>query len=268
MIIGTVSYLNALPLTYYLPQTERVVSLTPADLGPALLNGKIDVALMPVYTILRHNLHMHPVAGIIGCEGAIASTGFFTRNFIKDLSQIKSLYLDRESQTSVYLAKIILKKFYGLSLYDLEFFHHDNRELADAQVLIGDKALFFNRETTFTSFWDIGSLWKEHTGTGFMFACWASSKKLISAEIKILTQTKEMGLSHLDEIVETLPLHQQRIVTDYYRYNMVYEATPAVKEGLKLYKKYLKEYHYTDLTPKPVSLKSVRSLSTDMGVIL
>ena len=263
MIIGTVPYLNGLPLTYYIPQTEHVIPLTPAELGPALLSGKIDVALMPVYSILRHNLHMHPAAGVIACDGAVRSVGLFTRPLIKNISDIKSLYLDQESRTSVHLAKILLKKYYNKSLYDLEFFHHDNRDLADAQVLIGDKALFYDHESTFNQFWDMGDLWKEHTGTGFMFACWASKDKLSASDINTLTQAKEMGLANLDEIVETLPHAQQYIVTDYYKYNMVYDPTPSIKEGLKLYKKHLKEYHYTDPTPKAVSLKSVRSLDTN-----
>jgi len=242
MKIGTVPYINGLPLTKYL--TGDIVELVPYELSKALLNEQVDVALLPVYTIIKNNLRMHPDAGIIGCEGPVSSVGFYTRYYIEDLGQIKSIYMDKESLSSIYLAKIILKKYYNISLYDLEFFHHDKREMADAQLLIGDKALFFDKKAPYR-FWDIGEVWQQHTGTGFMFACWASKNPLSPAEVKILKSSKDIGLKNLQKIVADCQPSERERVLNYLSNHIKYESTPAIKEGLKLYKKYLDEFSYS-----------------------
>jgi len=157
MKIGTVPYINGQPLTHFLT-SETLIPLPPSELAESLLKGDIDVALLPVYAIIKNKLRMHPDAGIIGCDGPVESVGLFTRSYIEDIGQIRSIYLDKESLSSIYLTKIILKKFYNISLYDLEFFHDDNKEMADAQLLIGDKALNFSSPSVPYKFWDVGEL--------------------------------------------------------------------------------------------------------------
>lgn len=248
MIIGTVPYSNSLPLTKHLPGT--IIALPPTELTKALLEGKIDVGLLPVYAIIKHGLKMHPDIGIIGCDGPVKSVGFYTRSYIEELQQIRSLYLDKESLSSAYLAKIILKKFYKLSLYDLEFFHHDKREMADAQLLIGDKALFFDKKLPYR-FWDIGEIWHQHTQTGFMFACWASKHHLTPAEIDLLKQAKEKGLQDRTHLALSYKPHKQKIIEEYLTHNICYNTTPTIKEGLKYYREFLAEYDYD----KPLETK-------------
>lgn len=241
MIIGTVPYLNSLPLTKYLP--GPLTKLPPAALSQALLAGKVEVALLPLFSIIKHGLRMHPDAGIIACDGAIESVGFYTRPYIDDLRQIRSVYLDKDSLSSAYLAKIVLKKFYGHSLYDLEFVHHDKRMMADAQLLIGDKALFFDHKRPYR-FWDLGGIWKNHTGLGFMFACWASQRPLTPAEVDELRRARDKGLATRDRLaLEFGQAHREKIFK-YLTKSVVYQPTPAIKNGLRLYREYLAEYNY------------------------
>lgn len=250
MKIGIVPYINCKPLTQFISPEHSVTALTPTDLSDAMLNDQLDVALLPLYTIIRHNLRMHPDAGIIGCNGAVGSVGFFTRSYIENLSQIASIYLDKESRSSAYLAKIILKKFYNTSLYDLEFFHEDNKHMADAQLLIGDKALFFDKNKLPYQFWDIGNVWKQHTGAGFMFACWASKRPLTPQELSELKQARETGLNNMDLIVRGYDKAEQTHVRDYLTQNIVFEANDDIRAGLQLYKDFLAEYNYSSLAPK------------------
>ncbi|MBU0505778.1 MAG: MqnA/MqnD/SBP family protein [bacterium] len=242
MIIGTVPYMNSLPLTKYLKR--KFIKLPPAQLTQAVLSGAVDLALLPTFSILKHNLLMHPDAGIIGCDGTVKSVGFFVRPYISDLSQIESIYLDQESQSSVFLAKVLLKKYYDVSLYDLEFFHHDNRDMADAQILIGDKALFYNKKRSL--YFDLGQLWKDFTNTGIMFACWASQKAIPPEIIEELVQAKELGLANIDKCVHDVDPTQKDLVLDYLNNNILYEPTPNIKEGLKLFKEHLREYQYIE----------------------
>jgi len=242
MKIGVVPYINALPLTYNLPK-EHITRLTPADLITALLEDKVDVALLPFFSILKHNLKMHPQAGVIACDGEVKSVGFFTRPYITDLSQIKSIYLDKESLSSAFMAKAVLKKYFGISLYDLEFFHEDNRDLADAQMLIGDKALFFEKKQQYF-FWDLGSLWQKHTDSGFLFACWASKNLLSKSSIDLLTQAKTEGLANKEKISCEFDPKIRGIVYDYLMNNIKYKPTERIRKGARLYRDLLKEYRY------------------------
>ncbi len=244
MRIGTVPYLNALPLTQHL--NRELIKMVPSELPVALIDGRVDVALLPIHAIIKNKLRMHPDAGIIGCHGTVKSVGFFTRSYINDLSEIRSLYLDSESLTSAYLAKVLLKKYYGVNLADLEFFHDDNRHMADAQVLIGDKALFFDHAKHAYRYWDLGEIWQEHTGHGFMFACWASKRILTPDEISELAAARDWGMSHIDEICNAQPAENRELLKDYFKNNIAYEATSDIKDGLKLYKEFLAEYKYSE----------------------
>lgn len=245
MKIGTVPYINSLPLTYFLPASQ-LIKLFPSELPNALLAGKIDCALLPVYSIIKNNLQMHPDAGIIGCDGTVGSVGFFTRHHIEDLSQIRSVYLDRESLTSVYLAKIILKKFFNISLNDLEFFHHDNCEMADAQLLIGDKALLANKNDPTSRYWDLGEIWQQHTGLGFMFACWASQRRLSDEEILLLQEARDQGVQQTEILIGACEETQRKIIRDYLSQKIIYTPIANIKEGFRQYRDLLKEYHYSE----------------------
>jgi len=244
MIIATVPYINALPLTAFL--TTNTVKIPPAQMIAQLLSGKVDVALVPVFSCLKHGLHMYPNAGIIGCDGTVKSVGFFTKPHITDLSQIKSIYLDRESQSSVYLARIILKKYYALDLDLIENHHFDNSDEADAQLLIGDKALFFKatQRLPSTQYWDLGEIWKQKTGSGFIFASWASKRQLSDAEISELNLAKNIGLEKRADLVKKFPVEQQALLKEYFEKNIRYIPTPELLAGFELYHRALKELGY------------------------
>ncbi len=250
MKIGIVPYLNCKPLTQFISKDHEVVALPPSEISDAILRDELDVALVPLYTIIRHNLRMHPDAGIIGCDGPVASVGFFTRSYIENLGQISSIYIDKESRSSAFLAKIILKKFYGISLYDLEFFHDDNKHMADAQLLIGDKALFFDKTKLPYQFTDIGEVWKQHTGAGFMFASWASKRPLTPSELNDLKIAREIGCQNIPEIVKNYDRDKQALIQNYLTHNIIFEPTPNIKNGLQLYKDFLAEFNYSSLMPK------------------
>lgn len=236
MIIATVPYLNALPLTRFLPET--LIRLAPSQLVEQVLCGRADVGLIPVQAAIKHKLHLYPDSGLIGCNGAVKSVGLFTRSYIKDLSDIKSIYFDCESQTSVGLAKILLHQK-GVKMDEIESVHPDNAQKSDAQMLIGDKALFFKKGLS--RFWDLGEMWQELTGEGFVFACYASRRKLSHEEVSILEKAKILGLKSLTHIAQDFPVAQRDEVLSYLTNNIVYDYTTPLKNGFKLYKKYMKD---------------------------
>lgn len=247
MKIGTVPYYNCLPLTANLG--AQIVALPPRELTKALLNDEIDVGLIPTYSILKHNLHAFPEAGLIGCDGAVKSVGFFIRDAFKDLDDIETIYFDTESQTSVELAKIILHKLYGRNLRSIKAVPIEDICRADALLLIGDKALFFQEPGY--KFWDLGALWKQLTGVGFIFAAWASKRLLKPDEFQMLLQSKQHGLSNRDQLLNGVPAQKQGLLSKYLHDAIVYDDTPELKRGYELFHDYLNEMSL--LHPAPIS---------------
>ena len=239
--IGSVSYFNSLPLTHYLPwECEKH---TPAILTEKILNNTLDVALLPVASILQNNLQAYPEAGLIGCEGLVKSVGFFTKPHIESLADIQTLYLDTESRTSVLLAQIILKHHLQRNLKSIQLVPLAQCHLADAQVLIGDKALFFS-EPGYT-YHDLGALWQQFTGQGFVFACWASQKPLSRLMIADLKQAKEKGLANLSQIADaTIEATRRAQVLDYWQNNIVFQLNDSLKKGYGIFEKLLKEENF------------------------
>lgn len=239
MILGTVPYLNAKPLTAHLPADYFLSELPPVKLAKALLNRHILAGLIPAYGILENRFCAYPEAGVIGCDGAVKSVGFFVKEHLGGPEDISSLYFDQESQTSVALAKIVLTKMFGRNLKSINTVDLQNSPEADALMLIGDKALFF-KEPGYR-FWDLGELWKQLTGFGFVFAAWASLNPLPQDTVHKLLVARETGCQRLKN--QPLEEHKGRelMAHDYLKYNIVYEYTDSLKRGFKQYQDWLEE---------------------------
>jgi chorismate dehydratase len=107
--IGAVSYLNTRPLLLGIEQESFLKSIDlvksyPAKIAQDLLEGQIDIGLVPV-AILPQLSDPHIVSNyVIGANGAVASVALFSE---VPIDEIKSIYLDYQSRTSVQLLKIL-----------------------------------------------------------------------------------------------------------------------------------------------------------------
>jgi len=119
MIIGSVPYSNAIPLTAALKQPIK--KFTPTQLVKALRDDEIDMGLIPIYSAIKNGWHLYPEAGLIGCDGEVKSVRFFIKDDI-ELSRARTIYFDRESQTATCLAKIILKEHIKNISYQERYF--------------------------------------------------------------------------------------------------------------------------------------------------
>lgn len=238
MKIGTVPYTNALPLTVGLTE-HRLMALPPRFLAQAVLDGSFDAALVPVAGIVKHGLHAYPEAGLIGCDGAVKSVGLFLKDGIDSPEAIETIYFDGESETSVQLAKIILERLYGRNPKSFKSVSIEDCREADAQLLIGDKALFFQEEGY--SFWDLGQLWKQLTGEGFVFACWASKRPLSPRDLATLKSGQIPLASYTELLGPILPAARREAVLKYLQHNIVTQATPSVMAGFKRFQAFLTE---------------------------
>jgi chorismate dehydratase len=175
-----VSYFNTQPLLLGIEKADflskiELVKDYPAKVAQALIDGQIDIGLVPVaITPLLSNPHI--VSDYcIGTKTKVASVAIFSK---VPMEQIESIYLDYQSRTSVQLARILLKDYWKK---DIQFLQAEEGYIqaiggTTAGVIIGDRALA--NLTEFEYVYDLGEAWIEHTGLPFVFAAWMSNQPI------------------------------------------------------------------------------------------
>ena len=233
--IGAVSYLNTRPLLLGMEQSpfnERIelMKAYPAQIAQALLDDTIDIGLVPVAVmpLLKHPQMVSKY--VIGTEGEVASVALFSQ---APMDQIKKVYLDYQSRTSVALAKILFKQYWKK---EVEFLtategYMDHINGTTAGIIIGDRALACLDK--YEHIYDLGSAWKAYTGLPFVFAAWVANKPIPLDFMEAFDAANVYGLSHLDDVIALIPPSEQVYdLHKYYTENISYELTPEKKAGL------------------------------------
>ncbi len=233
--VGIVNYLNTRPLIYGLqrpPVNEKIelVGDYPSKLAEMLLKNEIDVGLVPVAVIPQ--LPSYHIIGdyCIGTEGEIASVALFSE---VPMAEIKRIYLDYQSRTSVALLKYLVKEYWGINPEFVEAADENYREKirgTTAGLVIGDRA--FEQRKISTFIYDLGSEWKKITGLPFVFAAWISTRKLPEDFIAIFNAANAVGLQHIDEIVATNPFDLYDL-KKYYTLHLSYLLNDEKKRGME-----------------------------------
>jgi chorismate dehydratase len=232
--VGIVNYLNTRPLIYGLqrPPIREKIELTgdyPARIAEQLLGDEIDLGLVPV-AVLKKMPEYHIVSDYcIGTEGEIASVALFSE---VPVPEIKKVYLDYQSRTSVELLKYLMGEYWGISPEMVQAENEDYRKEikgSTAGLVIGDRA--FEQRKISTFIYDLGSEWKKITGLPFVFAVWVSKKKLPGDFIAEFNLANAEGLEQIDEIVATTPFELYEL-KKYYTLHLSYRLDEAKKKGM------------------------------------
>ena len=232
---GIVNYLNTKPLIYGLerpPVIGRIdlIGDYPANIARMLRDGTIDLGLIPV-AVLPQLPEYHIVGDYcIGTEGEIASVALFSE---VPMQEIKKVYLDYQSRTSVALLKFLMREYWGIYPEIIESTGEDYRaeiKGTTAGLVIGDRALEQRRISTFI--FDLGSEWKKITGLPFVFAAWVSTRPLPDEFISVFNEGNKMGLSHIDEIVAANP-YPVYDLKKYYNLHLSYHLDESKRQGLQ-----------------------------------
>lgn len=232
--VGIVNYLNTRPLIYGLlqPPVSDLIELTgdyPAKVAEQLMNDEIDIGLVPV-AVLQKMPEYHIIGNYcIGTEGEIASVALFSE---VPLSEIRKVYLDYQSRTSVALLKYLMKESWGINP---EIIQAENENYRDeikgttAGLVIGDRAFEQRRKSTFI--YDLGSEWKAITGLPFVFAVWVSKKKLPEEFVRIFDTANAFGLDFIDNIVaeSNYSLYELK---KYYKLHLSYHLDDQKRKGM------------------------------------
>jgi len=231
--VAAVSYLNTKPLLYGIERSDVMNDIElivdyPSQLAKRLQEGSIDLALLPVAAIPGI-----PGANIvsdygIAADGNVVSVALFSH---VPIEEIKTVYLDYQSRTSVRLAQLLLenhwKKDVAYRPATENYIEYING--VNAGVIIGDRAL--QQLTNFPYVYDLSAAWKEYTGLDFVFAAWVANKELPAAFKTRFNEANAVGLSHLDEIIAQNPFPYYSLHT-YYTDNIKFVLDENKKKGL------------------------------------
>lgn len=203
----------------------------PAKIAQDLLQGNIDVGLVPV-AVLPLMKEFHIISDYcIGSKDKVASVCLFSEVAI---DQIEYVYLDYQSRTSVALLKVLLRKFWKVSPQFLEASPGYETQISGniGALVIGDRALHIRSKAALT--YDLGHAWTQMTGLPFVYAAWVSNKKLPDGFIKIFNETTGSGLSQIAEIIERNNFPAYDLAT-YYQVNLDYLFDEPKQKALTLF---------------------------------
>ena len=233
--VGIVNYLNTKPLIYGLERAPikdliELVGAYPARLAEMLQNDEVDLGLIPIAAIPE--LSSYHIVGdyCIGTEGEIASVCLFSE---VPIHEIKTVYLDYQSRSSVSLLKWLMKEYWDIQPKIVHAKDENYRNLISgttAGLVIGDRALEQRKISTFI--FDLGSEWRSITGLPFVFAAWVSKKKLDDEFIRLFNEANAMGLQKIDEIVKDTPFDLYDL-KKYYTLHLSYKLDESKRKGME-----------------------------------
>ena len=242
--VGAVSYLNTKPLLYGIKHHRifneiELIEDYPSHIAQLLIDDKIDLGLIPVAVIPRLKEHHIITDYCIGANGAVASVCLFSQVLV---NEVKKVFLDYQSKTSVSLAKILLRDYWKQNVEFIDATGEDFRnqiQASTAGVVIGDRALQQRKSSKYI--YDLGEAWKKHTGLSFVFAAWVANKKLSVEFITDFNEANALGLCHLSEVVSE-NLSSDFDLNKYYTDYISYQLDGEKKKGLKLFLELLNEF--------------------------
>lgn len=247
--LGRVKYINCEPVYYgieqgAIPAACRIVDGTPAELNRMLRTGALDVSVISAIEYARHPKRYLILPDLaIASDGPVESVLFLSRVGPSDLSG-RTVLLNEDSLTSIFLVKLLLKKSFAVTPRYL----HTGAEAADPVpedvagiLMIGDPALRARGKLPFAL--DLGQGWKELTGLPFVFAVWAVRREFYRSHREdtrqlhqALLRSKRYSLARLDQICEAVYRRvglSREACSTYLKERLSFDLTPRHLEGLR-----------------------------------
>lgn len=240
--VGSVCYLNAVPLTRGLE--DEVVFATPAELARMLQRNELDTALVSVTEVLMNDRYDILDGIAIAALGEVQSVLLAHR---KPIDEIRELYCDPASLTSVNLLRVLLAER-GLYPKLKTLASYAPESLPDYALLIGDRALDVFRSPGEHSIYDLGEAWFELTKLPFVFAVWAIRRGIEDCPRlrRLLREARQFGLDTLETIIRERTDYDYDFRKDYLSWHIHYHLGTDEKRGLARFIELLRKH---DLGP-------------------
>jgi chorismate dehydratase len=235
--IGSVQYLNAVPLTRGIE--DKVIFATPAELAEMLRRDELDAALVSTAEVLLTDRYDILDGIAIASLGAVYSVLLAHR---RPLADLKEIFCHTASLSGLNLLKVLLAER-GLKpefkpLPDLlKAAEHDG------VLLIGNPAIDFQRAPHEHEIFDLGAAWFELTSLPFVFAVWALRRGIENAALRQeLREAKNFGEDTLDWVINHHPEYDYDFRKDYFEWHIHYDLGEHGKRAIAKFAELLRKH--------------------------
>jgi chorismate dehydratase len=237
--ISAVSYLNTFPFVYGLLRSGHLEDFrldmeVPSLCARNLKSGEADIALIPAGALpeIPGYRFISPY-----CLGAVREVKTVLLLSEKPVTEIRKIYLDFDSMTSVRLVRVLAEKYWNIRP-EWEPLNPGQAELLvkpESLVAIGDKT--FALRPRFPYVYDLAEEWIRFTGLPFVFAVWIALKPIPEEFLLKFNDALSYGINH---IPESLDFMKEKLPSDvdcleYLTNNISYLLDDEKKKGLELF---------------------------------
>ena len=247
--IGRMAYINTLPIDwgfvgYGLDKTVELIPGTPTELNRMLSTGKLDASIVSTFAMLENMDDWLVFDNLcISCKGAVGSV-FLVSEI--DISQLdgKSIAVTSQSASSVKLLEILLTHHWHIKAKLVPEDKH-----CPAKLVIGDEALALAHRQSPKYFYDLGDIWYQMTGLGFVFAVFCIRREFAiensdkaKAIYHLMALSRKIGRLELDKAAqkgaEMMNLSHQ-VIRKYFFDGLIHDLDNNLISGLERYAQYL-----------------------------
>ncbi|MEZ5007484.1 MAG: menaquinone biosynthesis protein [Chitinophagales bacterium] len=211
---------------------------TPTNSAQKLLDGAVDIALAPVAILPKLPEHYIVSDYCIGTVGKVQTVKVFSD---VPIQEVKRIYLDYQSRTSVQLATLLCKHYWKIEPELLPAYPGFQKDIVNdnAGLIIGDRAIRALGKYKFE--YDLGEEWLKWQQLPFVFAVWIANKKIDKDWLQVFNQHLKMGLAQKPKIIEKYKhLNTQEFSVDQYVHQYIsYDFDEEKQKALKLFLSYL-----------------------------
>lgn len=240
--VSVVNYLNAQPFIYGLEHhaIQHKINISkdiPSACALKLLNNEADIGLVPVAVIPQ--LKDFEIIGNT-CIGAIGKVASVLLCSDVPLNEIKNIFLDFHSRTSVTLVQVLSKNYWQINPNFMQAPNDFIEQINDttAGVIIGDRT--FNLQKNYQFIFDLSEEWQKFTGLPFVFAAWLGRKGIDTSFLNEFENALQFGLQHKQNVIEKFQTVyiKELDVAHYLNTNIQYELDEEKRKGLNLFLSY------------------------------
>jgi chorismate dehydratase len=235
--IGSVPFLNAAPLTRGLE--SELVFATPAKLAEMLRRDELDAALLSVTESLLRDRYDILDGVAIASFGEVYSVLLAHR---KPLAEVREVFCDTASLASVNLLKVLLAER-GLQPEFKPLASYAAAAQCDFVLLIGDRAIEFQRAPHTHEIFDLGAAWLGLTNLPFVYAVWALRRGVENRELRReLREAKRWGMETMETIIETRPEFDEDFRRDYFEWHIHFHLGEDEKRAILRFSELLQKH--------------------------
>ncbi|HEY4798326.1 MAG TPA: menaquinone biosynthesis protein [Bacteroidia bacterium] len=238
--ISAVSYINTMPFVHGIRHSGLLKNYSlsldvPSVCAEKLISRKVDVGLVPVAIIPTLKKYYILPEFCIGANGIVNSVMLYSD---VPVSEIKNVYLDYQSRTSVKLVRVLAKNFWKISpvWIDAKKGYESKIKGTAAGVIIGDRNFILKKKYKYV--YDLAEQWKQYTGLPFVFACWIANRKLTKEESMSFRKALEFGIDNRIDVVNKLKRkYGEKMIRNYLYNNILYNFDRPKHIALELFLK-------------------------------